>query len=75
MAHVATQCTHCGQVDDHPKSHWNDGGSYHFDCLPFEKKSEFIASHPLAASLVEAATNGTHGEELRAFSAKLHEEA
>jgi hypothetical protein len=71
--HVPTLCDQCGQIDDHPKSHWNDGNSYHFDCLPYDKREEFIQSHPLAESLVNAATEGKHGDELRQFSVNLHE--
>jgi hypothetical protein len=70
--HVDNQCDHCGSVDNHPKSHWNSGESFHFDCLPHDKKATFIASHPLAKALVDAATSGTHGEELRSFSVQLH---
>lgn len=70
--HVASQCNFCGQVDDHPKSHWNSGETFHFDCLPYDKRKTFIESNPNASSLVDAALSGTHGNELRAFSAKLH---
>jgi hypothetical protein len=72
--HVKTLCDHCGQEDDHPKSHWNTGKTYHFDCLPYDLRNEFVESHPLAQALVDAAHDGTHGDELRAFSVKLHED-
>lgn len=74
QTHVASQCDFCGALDDHPKSHWNSGESYHFDCLPYDRRNQFIASHPLAEALVKAATDGKHGEELRQFSAQLHAE-
>jgi hypothetical protein len=70
--HVDTQCDHCGKVDNHPKSHWNSGETFHFDCLPHGKKSEFIESHPLAKALVDAAESGRRGEDLRSFSNQLH---
>jgi len=70
--HVPSQCSQCGSFDDHPKSHWNSGKSFHFDCLPFDLRAEFVASHPNAKALVDAALSGKHGEELRAFSAELH---
>lgn len=72
QTHAATQCDYCGAVDNHPKSHWNTGESYHFDCLPYDKREAFVASHPLAGKLVEAAQSGVHGEQLRTFSAQLH---
>jgi hypothetical protein len=69
--HEETQCDQCGKFDDHPKSHWNNGKTYHFDCLPYDLRRELLDSHPDASTLVEAANSGTHGEELRKISHTL----
>jgi hypothetical protein len=33
---VPTQCSGCGQIDDHPKFHFGPGPlQFHFDCIPY----------------------------------------
>lgn len=70
-----TQCDQCGQVDDHPKAHWDTGESYHHDCLPFRRKQELLDSSEHAGSIVAAAESGVHGHELLAHIRDLHEES
>jgi len=72
--HVDQRCDHCGQVDNHPKSHWNDGTSYHFDCLPYDKREEFLDSNPLAPVYLDGVTSGKKGDELRAHVKAEHGE-
>lgn len=33
LAPNSTECTGCGQLDNHPKHHYGDR-RYHFDCIP-----------------------------------------
>jgi hypothetical protein len=72
--HALTQCIQCGQTDDHPKSHWSSGETYHHDCLPFAKKTELIESHPHGESIIAAAEAGTHGDDLRSHIVALAKE-
>ncbi|MGX7679066.1 hypothetical protein ACSMXN_09210 [Jatrophihabitans sp. DSM 45814] len=72
---VIDQCQQCGGVDDHPKVRIGDAfGSgvvmiYHLDCLPHEMEQSFRADPNfghLRAAAIDAAKDGTHGDELRA---------
>lgn len=76
MTLALVQCDQCGQVDDHPKLHHSTGKTWHHDCLPHAVKLEVLggvhSQHPLlTAKIIDAAEQGTHGEELRAFAASL----
>jgi recombinational DNA repair protein (RecF pathway) len=67
-----SRCDQCGQVDDHPKVHYSDGGTRHHDCLSVDQKAELAASSDKAAAIIAAAESGTHGDELRAQIFDLH---
>ncbi len=75
VQHTATQCDQCGKVDTDPKAHWNTGGTYHHDCLPFNLRAELIESHPHGEAIISAAESGRRGEELRKHIATLAKEA
>lgn len=70
--HVASLCDQCGQVDDHPKSHWATGETYHFDCLPYDKRQMLVESSDHGHAIIRAATDGKHGEDLRQHISDLH---
>jgi hypothetical protein len=69
--HAATLCHHCGKEDTDPKSHWNTGETFHFDCLPYDKRQELVESHPHAQSILDAVHSGVKGEKLRAHITSL----
>lgn len=71
----ATLCTQCGQVDDHPKAHWDTGETYHHDCLPFRHKQQLIEASDHAKSIIEAAESGIRGSALLAHIQSLHKES
>lgn len=73
--HAVTRCDQCGQLDDHPKSHWSTGETYHHDCLPYDKKKTLYDTSEHGKAIVEAAESGLHGEELRQHILSLHQEA
>lgn len=69
-------CDHCGQTDDHPKVHLYTGETWHHDCLPHAVKLDILAGahsqHPLlTARIIQAAEDGTHGDELRELATSL----
>jgi hypothetical protein len=70
---AATQCSQCGQVDDHPKAHWDTGETYHHDCLPFDKKKQLIETAPQSESIIAAAESGIRGDALLSHIEQLHE--
>jgi hypothetical protein len=69
---VATQCEQCGAVDTHPKAHWNDGGTYHHDCIPFKLKNQLIETTKHAEAVIKAAESGIRGDALLAHIESLH---
>ncbi len=74
--YAASRCDQCGQVDNHPKSHWSTGETFHHDCLSYDKKALLLdpeTGGPHGAAVVEAAESGIHGDELRAHIFSLHE--
>jgi hypothetical protein len=66
------RCDYCGKVDNHPKSHWQSGESYHHDCLPYDKRALVIETSEHGQAIIEAAENGVHGAELLAHIRELH---
>ncbi len=67
-----TKCDHCGQVDNHPKSHWNTGKTFHLDCLPYDLKAQLVESAPHIEAVIAKAVEGVHGEALKAFNDEVH---
>lgn len=79
-------CAVCGQLDDHPMIHWFapwerqvdegklivENPSFHFDCLPAEIREQIADDphHTVTMAAIEAAENGLHGDDLRAFIAE-----
>lgn len=71
--HALSRCDQCGQVDDHPKAHFNTGETFHHDCLPYDKRAEVLeAGGELAQAVLEACEGGKKGDELRAHIFSLH---
>ncbi|GAB3884663.1 RING finger protein [Terrabacter terrigena] len=66
----ATRCDQCGQIDDHPKVHVFNGGTFHHDCLSYDLRSDLMQDDRVAA-IITAAEGGTRGAKLRAHIAKL----
>lgn len=69
-------CVGCGQLDDHPMVHVMGSyetddqiykaPSFHFDCLPPEYESLLEGpQHAVSRAAVQAAREGTHGDDLR----------
>jgi hypothetical protein len=69
---VATQCDQCGKTDTDPKAHWNDGRTFHHDCLPFKLKNELIAATKHGESIIQKAESGVRGSALVAHIESLH---
>ena len=64
--HVESRCDQCGQVDNHPKVlSFPSGNVYHHDCLNADLKQEVIDSNEHGQKVIEAASSGKHGDELR----------
>lgn len=74
MPHAVTRCDQCGQYDDHPKVHAYEGGTWHHDCLPADRRADLIAASPLIAQVIEACEGGLHGQDLRDHIVSLHQE-
>lgn len=72
MPHVVSGCDHCGGVDDHPKLHYGME-TYHHDCVPVKVKAD-VGDHPIIAKIIETASAGTHGDDLRTYINALHQE-
>lgn len=75
-----TRCDHCGQVDDHPKVHYGDQGTWHHDCTPKPIKEAILAgAHSISAehtaAVFQACEDGLRGDDLRAHILAQHEEA
>lgn len=73
--HVLSRCDQCGQLDDHPKSHWSTGETYHHDCLPYDKRAILVdpeTGGEHGKAVVEAAESGKRGEDLRQHIFSLH---
>lgn len=67
-----TRCDHCGGVDAHPKSHWNTGETFHLDCLPYNLKAQLVDSAPHMEHVINAAVDGTRGDDLHALIKDVH---
>lgn len=67
-----TRCGQCGQSDDHPKIHFAEARSVHFDCMSVEEletatgAAQDEGSGPKHSAVAEAARAGVHGDDLRA---------
>lgn len=72
---VQTQCSQCGQTDDHPKIHFGDGDTKHHDCLSFTEKAQVVESSDVAARIIEACEGGERGPDLLAHIESLHTES
>lgn len=70
--HAMDRCQQCGDVDDHPKAHWNSGETYHHDCLPYDKRQEVVDGSEHGQAIIEACEGGKKGDELRAHIISLH---
>lgn len=68
-----SRCDQCGQVDDHPKVHVSDGGTFHHDCVSADLRAQLVQDDR-ARQIVELAESGIHGDELRARIIAIHEE-
>lgn len=80
MAHEKTACDQCGQVDDHPKVHVFDGGTWHHDCTPHSVKQQILTGvHGVAAEVTgavfDACEGGLRGDDLREHITALHKES
>lgn len=70
---VATECEHCGQVDDHPKVHIGDVTKHH-DCLSRAEEDQVKGSSETAAQIIDACKGGKRGAKLLAHIDSLHKE-
>jgi hypothetical protein len=74
MALHVSRCDQCGQYDDHPKVHAYEGGTWHHDCLPADRRAELVASSEQAKAIVEACEGGKRGAKLLAHIQQIHRE-
>lgn len=72
---AAVQCDQCGQTDDHPKVHVDNGQTYHHDCLPFRLRQVVIETSEHGKDIIEAAESGIRGDQLVSHIQSLHGES
>lgn len=73
MARAQTQCSQCGQTDDHPKVHVGDDTRHH-DCLSAAQKAMVVDSSSVAAGIIDACEGGLRGPDLLAHIEAVHAE-
>ena len=77
-ARALTTCEQCGQTDDHPKQHImglpSGDITKHYDCLSVSEAAMVVGSSDKAATFIEAAKSGTHGDDLLGVILEAHKE-